>query len=75
MSKWIALLTIEDALGLRVDLSRYNAVMIKDAEKILSNIPIEDVGRAKRIDDKIIVEIACDELTALRYEYQISPEI
>ena len=75
MSKWIALPTIEDALGLRVDLSRHNAVTIKEAEEILSNIPIKDVGRAKRVGDKIIVEIDCDGLTALRYVYQIPTEI
>lgn len=58
-----------------MDLSRRNAVTIKEAEEILSNIPHGDVGRAKRVGDKIIVEIDRDGLTALRYVYQIPSEI
>lgn len=69
--KWIALPRLNDVEDLVDDLIARKARYAEPPSVIISSIPIHDVGRAKRIGDTIIIEIAIDEISANRYVYQL----
>lgn len=70
-NKWIALPCLSDVDSLVDDLIARKARYAEPPSVIISSIPIHDVGRAMRIGDTIIIEVAIDELSANRYVYQI----
>ena len=70
-NKWIALPCLSDMESLVNDLIARKARQARSPIVVISSIPYRDMGRAMRIGDTIIIEVAIDELSANRYVYQI----